>query len=207
MTRRLISILLAMLAMTALVACEPETPADGDELTGPGGELDNYADQLRSQYVSYEPVTRRRAGDCRRIINSMVFSADDAQGLSDTIAGLLSESDTFRMYDYDLLAIGSQALADNPPRDNGYLLVLARKVDDALASPEAPADYTTKYASMAVGVLLDTIHYPARVETFNDNVNARQWDAFGVWLERNFDALYYDEATGVYRLTPSRLED
>jgi hypothetical protein len=207
MTLRLATILLVMLTLTILPACEPETPADGAELTGPGQELASYTDQLRSQYVSYEPVDRRRSSDCRRIVNSMVFSADNAQGLSDTIASLLKESETFRMYDYDLLSIGSEALADCPPKDNRYLLVLAKKVNNALVDPATPDAYRTKYASLTVGVLLNTIHYPARVETFNDEVNLRQWDAFRTWLDENFDALFYDDATNVYRLTPSRLED
>jgi hypothetical protein len=210
MIQRPAVILMSLVVLLGLCGCEPETSGDSAELIRPHSQFARHTDQLREEFVAYEPVSARRDSDCRRVINSMVYSArtdEQARDLSDTVAALLMESEQFQMYDYELLRIAGGPLATTPPRSNTYLLTLAEKVQNALDDPTAPDAYRTKYASIAIGVLLDTVHYPGRVETFDDNVNTRQWADCYAWLGENFDDLFYDEPTGTYRLTASTPEE
>jgi len=159
--------------------------------------------RLRSQFTQLEPQTPERDAACRRLIFDIrALCEDDAQlqTLADAFADAIAQSDIFNMYDRNVLWLAGDLLREYPPENPAYLLALAGKVENARA-PDAPAAYRTAYSAMAVGYLLETLTYPARVETYDDRVNGAEWELLRDWLAAHGSKLRYDPEIGKYHPT------
>jgi len=185
----------------ALLGCAQPS----NEVTGPKSfavELGRYMAKLESDYAAFEPPSPQRDSASRRLVWSMLAMPIDPaenQQLSDRFAAALTASDRFRMYDRDIMLIGSQVLKDYPPTDRSYLAALARKINNA-RGPDAPIPYKTEYSSLAVGLIIGSVDYPQRVDTYEDRVNYDQWDQLDAWLNENLQTLRLDPQTNRYRL-------
>ncbi len=193
-------IALILLACTA-VGCMEESiePVTASPFTL---DLDRCVAELQDSYAALEPATRQRDNDCRRLVWSMLAmpnTAAEHQELSDRLASLLAANDEFRMHDGHIMLLGSQAMAEHPPTDRAFLMAMAGKVNRA-RRPDTPEAYRTSFSSLAVGIIVDSVEYPDRVDTYDDEVNYAQWDILHGWLETNMPNMHLDEQTKRYRL-------
>jgi hypothetical protein len=202
-------ILLLLAVPVLLLGCEP-TPDTDSVTTAFRSDLTYSLTALEQDYTDYSPSDPRRDANCRKQVWAILARAEtdtEHQAVSDELAGALAGSDTFRMFDNEVLAIGADTFRNYPPTSNQYLTALASKVNNAMADPSSPSAYRAEYASLAVGHLLDTINYPGTVKTYNDQVNHAQWRAFSTWLDANFDSLVYDPAHRCYHVVGRGIED
>jgi len=190
-----------LLVPAMLLGCEPTD--SNTAMVEFRNDLDYPLSVLQQDYDSYEPVDIRREADCRKLVFSIIARAEtdeEKQVVSDELAFLLAASETFSMFDSEVLTIGSDTLRNYPPTDNFYLEALVEKVNNTMTDPHAPDAYRTQYASLAIGHLLDTIDYPGTVGTYNDQVNQAQWSEFSDWMGGNFNSLVYDNEYQCYHV-------
>ena len=191
-------ILLALAAV--LTGCAEET-ADQAAFNVFRSDVAVGVMRLRSQFSEIEPVSPERDHACDRLLFEMEALCDDdrqKQFLANELAVELARSETFKMYDRHVLSTGQHLLREFPPEDPSFLMVLAKKIENA-RSPDAPGIYRTTYSSLAVGIILNAVTYPDRVETYDDRINYAQWGRLHQWLTAHGKKLIYDPDIRKYR--------
>lgn len=192
----------ALILLACLAAgCVEESiePAGPQQLSA---DLTSRMSQLEADYAALQPDTPQRRADCRHLVASMLYApntSEEHQQLADKLAAALAASDEFQMFDGSIMLLGSQEIKDHPPADRSYLQALANKIDNA-RSPSAPQAYRTTYSSLAVGIIVETVDYPYRVDTYDDHVNYAQWARLRDWLDENLSSLQLDGESNIYRL-------
>jgi len=190
-------------ALSFLLLAGCEQPPEQTPLRTFAQEVDLTIAELQRNYSSLEPRTGERINTSRGLVSPLMATVrNDSQAalLADRFAKALRTSETFQMFDYDILWIGSDVLVKFPPQDKSFLMAVARKVQHA-RRPDAPHAYRTLYSGIAVGLLVNLVDYPGRVETYDDRLNEAQWQRFFAWLEEHFDVLEYSPEKTKYRRT------
>ncbi len=193
---------LALILLACLVAGCVEESIEPDRSAQLTDDLAASMGRLRSNYAALQPDTAQRRADCRHLVGSMLYmpnTPEEHRQLADELAAALAASDEFQMFDGSIMLLGSQEIKDHPPADRSYLQALADKIDNA-RSPDAPQAYRTTYSSLAVGIIVETVDYPYRVDTYDDRVNYAQWGRLRNWLNENLSNLQLDGESNVYRL-------
>jgi hypothetical protein len=156
--------------------------------------------RLRAQYSKLEPQAVDRNTKCRRLIFDLLgISEGDSedQALSNAFASLLARSQTFNMYDRNVMWLTGELLKDHPPGDPAFLMALGEKIENS-RSDQTPPIYKTTYSALAAGFILNRVSYEGMVDTHNDQVDYEEFSLLYAWLIANGDKLVYDAETGLY---------
>ncbi len=196
------ALLLVLLGGAVLVGCNEASTSvkDIEEADVFKSNLSVGMTRLRAQYSKLEPKSVERGAACGSLIFDLLGMCEDDeqnQALADAFAAVIARSDSFNMYDYNVLWLAGELLKDYPPEDPTFLVMLGRKVESA-RSEGTPKPYKTTYSSLAVGFILNRVSYTGQVWTFNDRVDYEEWESLHTWLEANADKLKFDPEIEMY---------